>query len=307
MVIGRRPLGSIPSPSDGILHLGPLPSTCTGCCSPSAWSSRRGWPSGAGRGGATTADELADIVGLGRDRRRRRRAAVPRRHRLPALRGRLASGRSRSGRAGSSIWGAVLGGAIAVVVIVPRQAPRHACGSATRSRPGCSSPRRSVAGATSSTRSCSGSRRRCRGVSRSTRRTARRATRSTRPSTRRSSTSRSTASPLLASCSGSSDASALRRGQLFALYVVHVHVRPVLVREPAHRRRAPRRGAARERVGEHRRRASSVSRWFVWLGRHRSGRRGGRRGRYADGGAARPPDRVTAVTASWADRHRSIP
>ena len=123
-------------------------------------------------------------------------------------------------RGGLSIWGAVIGGAIAVIVITRRRqlpdAGRHGLHGA---RASCSR-RRSAAGATTSTRSCSGSRRRCRGRSRSRRSTGPPGTRSSRRSSRRSSTSRSRASPSSASCCSSSDRAALKLGQTFALYVV---------------------------------------------------------------------------------------
>ncbi len=78
---------------------------------------------------------------------------------------------------------------------------------------------------------------------------ARRRTRRTRRSTRRSSTSRSTACLGIAGSCCWSTSARLRRGQTYALYVDHLHVWPLLLREPAHRRRAPDRRAARERVG----------------------------------------------------------
>ena len=204
----------------------------------------------------------------GRDRRRHRRAPVPRVHRLQLRRRRarrhvqdlegraldLGRGRRRRDRGRHHRRG---------------QAPRHACCSPTRSRPGSWSRRRSAAGATSSTRSCSAGRRTCRGGSRSTARTDRPSYVAERhvPAdvpvrvalVPRSSSARS-------SCSRRKRG--LRRGQTFALYVVHVHVRPLLLRGDAHRSRARGRRHALQPAALRRCCASSSAIWFVWLGRH---------------------------------------
>ena len=152
---------------------------------------------------------------------------------------------SRSGRAGSAIWGAVIGGAIAVVVITRRRKhlPTLAVDGLHRRpallragdrpvgqlvQPGAV---READDAAVGARDRAGS-------------TARRDTSSTRRSSRRSSTSRSTASLVAASLLlWSSSACRLQaRADRSRSYVDHLHVRPVLVREPAHRPRAPHRG-----------------------------------------------------------------
>ena len=111
-------LGSIPSPSDG--NLGPVPHVRP-ACSRSACSSatyvaerrwrRRGYPQGRHRRHRV----------LGRDRGRDRRPRCTTCSPTTSCSRTTRSARSRSGRAASSIWGAVIGGAIAVIVIARRR------------------------------------------------------------------------------------------------------------------------------------------------------------------------------------------
>ena len=110
--------------------------------------------------------------GLGRRRRDRRRAPVPRDHELERGAAHAGGGRSPSGRAGSA------SGAGSSSARSPARTSSSARGRAsscswTRSRRGSCSRRESAAGATTGTRSSSASRPTCRGRSRSTRRTAR--------------------------------------------------------------------------------------------------------------------------------------
>ena len=111
------PLASIPSPSSGnlgpfhmygvLLAVGVLVATFVG---ERRWRNR-GYPQGR---------HLRHRV-LGRDRGRDRRAAVPRDHRLPAASRTTRSRRSQIWKGGLGIWGAVIGGALAVIVVTRRR------------------------------------------------------------------------------------------------------------------------------------------------------------------------------------------
>ena len=182
----RAHSASIPSPSDSVLHLGPIPLHMYGlmiaigvlvavagrpdAVRPQGRYRRSRDPQATRRG-------LRHRRVLGRDRRDHRRAPLPRDHRLPAvqrslgahgpdLEGRprhLGRGRRRRDRG---------------VVVGRRRRPRASPTSPTASLRDSCSRRRSAGGATGSTRSCSAARRRCRGRSRSTPRTVRPDTRS---------------------------------------------------------------------------------------------------------------------------------
>ena len=187
------PSWSIPSPSQGVWDLGPVPIRGYALCIiagivAAIWIGERRWVARGGEPG-----EVSDLAlwavpfGLVGGRlyhvahrlrsstsaRAAARSGALRLARRPRRLGRDRDGRARRGDR--------------------RQAEGHQDAAAcwTRWRPACWSPRRSAAGATGSTRSCSAGRPTCRGRSRSTR-THRPSglPRRTRRSTRRSSTSR---------------------------------------------------------------------------------------------------------------------
>ena len=168
-------LMSIPSPSQGVWHLGPLPLRGYALCIilgivAAIWIGERRW---VARGG--TAGEVSDLADLGDPVRPGRRPALPRHHRLAPLlrRGqepghrvvRLARrprhlGRHRARRARRVAGGTLAGHQAAAAARRPRARA-------------CSSPRRSAGGATGSTRSSTAVPPTSRGDSRSTSRTVR--------------------------------------------------------------------------------------------------------------------------------------
>ena len=183
----------IPSPSQGVWHLGPVPIRGYALSHHPRHRRRHldrraalGRPRRPARRGRRPR-------GLGGAVRPRRRPALPRDHRpRPLLRRgqapdrgalrlarrprHLGGDRARRGRRRHRR---------------PPSGHQAAADGSTRWRPACSSPRRSAGGATGSTRSSSAGRPTCRGAWRSTPSTGRRATWTTRRSTRRSSTSSS--------------------------------------------------------------------------------------------------------------------
>ena len=160
----RRLPADIPSPSSGVLEIGPLSIHAYGLMIAlgvvaAVWlAGRRLEAKGVGTRDDMSAIALwavpAGVIGA---------AAVPRDHRLGAVRGRPRRASRRSGRAASASPAA------------SSPASSSGCGAAqaARHRPGCArrlrsagasrSRRRSAGGATTSTRSCSASRPTCRG------------------------------------------------------------------------------------------------------------------------------------------------
>ena len=176
----------IPSPSEGVWYLGPLPLRAYGIIIAIGmvvgvwWTARRY----VARGGSS--DTIYDValwaIPLGVVGARLYHVVTsPEAYFGPGGDPMLAF---QIWRGGLGIWGGVALGALGAYVGVKRAlAPLQ-----TRWPPRYSLPRASVGGGTGSTRSCSVDRRPCRGVFRSTQRMCLRATRSVPCSTRRSST-----------------------------------------------------------------------------------------------------------------------
>ena len=182
---------SIPSPSEGVWHLGPLPVRAYALCIiagivVAVWLGERRWVARGGRPGDVT--EIATwmvpfgIIGGRIYHVITTPQRVLRRRRRPVKRSTSGRAASASGARSPSAASAP-GSAAAAAASRCRRSP-------TRSRRASRSRRRSAGSATTSTRSCTAGRPTCRGAWRSTPRTGRTARWTRRPTTRPSCTSR---------------------------------------------------------------------------------------------------------------------
>ena len=214
-------IASIPSPSSDALHIGPLSIHAYGLMIAlgviaAVWLLGRRFEAARRR---HARDRQLDRR-VGGDRRRDRLPAVPRRHRLGAVRGRLVR-RRQIWQGGLGIPGGILFGTLAAGVGVPSAAASPPPSASASRHRRCRSPRPSVDGATGGTRSCSASPPRCRGPCEIDRQDhLARVTRPAPRSTRRSSTSRCGTWRCAGSCCGSTTGSSSARAACSAIYVV---------------------------------------------------------------------------------------
>ena len=146
---------AIPSPTQGVWHLGPFPVARVRLVHPGRHRRRRLDRRAALAGAGRRAGHLARRRDLGGAVRRRGRPALPRDHLPSPTSGPAAarSTRSTSGRAGSGIWGAISLGASALDRLPPARRRASRC-SPTPPRRASRWRRRSAGGATTSTTSC---------------------------------------------------------------------------------------------------------------------------------------------------------